>query len=438
MHDEFEQLKPNLDNSLFNKNPFNKDSEQKIINKLNELHNQKHQKRKRIAFKPTIALVALLSICSFLIFLVIQGEGGSNQPTSTKQPQSEQYQAPTTNDEDSDDQSVESVVKKIDEEEVVDEEPPPEKGLNGKEELYQLMLNNQSVFKTVNATYKIQHNGTVNPITYHLAARVRDNPAFYIHELSKDGLDEERLYKDNQIVSLYHLTKEFSVTKNIEYLPTEILDFEYVFPKNEAISYLEDFSQWAIKERTQYLNLDTVVIEGELGRSGHLFNIWVHEPSGIWLKFRISDEQGTILRDMEMEKLKLNTQLEHDTFTLSIPSDYFGEGQEHNGDESVKDLYKAYEKIGDQYQDKNEVQDVEMFGEFKYVRLTLKADSEFVTIDQYHKYGADILDQLDELDPPYVDDHRLGLVLKTKDGSKKIDGYYDSDKEEFIIVESNE
>lgn len=405
-------LKRDMDQHVFQRNTFNSHSEQKIIQLLNQQNASPNRYGKFSSYyKMAISLICLMALPLFLYMYMSEELSTSSPSPSQKQPVG-----------DNQEESFSDVTK---------------------DEIYNKMLDTNVHFDSIEGSYTEKHSNAEIKITF--AAINGEQPVYYTKDISEGILEEETVYKENEIIQLFHSTKEYSITNRKEQIPPhQVLDFEYLYPKDEAMEYLGDFNNWEIKEETVLDGHDAVLIEGEIQREDNetqSFSIWVHVETGIWLKFMLKDANDNNLFTVTMNDLSINKKIDPILFSLEIPEEYSGEGdppKEENEDNqmSKKEWEKLSSELKQEYVAKEEVDDFLLYYEYNTIILIIEVKPEYFDEEHLKIYGLNIANVITERNQNVWNRYQMKVSLVSNQDENwvnPIQGTYDETSKEIEI-----
>ncbi|WLD93044.1 hypothetical protein [Alkalihalobacillus sp. AL-G] len=384
-NNNLDQLKQSLDATVFNKNPYDEHTEQKLIERLRK---ERRNSKGIITFfanvyKPALSVIGLLAFCSVLFFMV-NGEQSPVAPSDDPQPA---IQDP-------------------------ENDPPPEDEVEDKltkEQIYEKMQNSAKYFNTAEGKYTIKYlfeGGMKASVEF--AVRHGENQ-FYIFR-AFDEVNHEILHENMETTHLYHLQQEYSqIQHDSRLVPHQLEHLEYIYPASLAEKYLQDFDSWTFEESYELGDQRVVPIEGafetEEGEE-HSVKILMLEQTGILLKVEVYDENGDLYESMEMDELALNTSIEESRFNLTIPENYSNKNEDETAVETTTDNNQdSDENKVDEKEDSNEVDEIDWATVMPKIKEKFEKKEEVTTVIFYGE-GMDIIMYL-EVNPDHFDKENL-------------------------------
>jgi hypothetical protein len=226
-----------------------------------------------------------------------------------------------------------------------------------KEQIHEKMLNSVDYFDNVKGefTYYKKKNGVTYTVEYQI--KLGNNPKSYEKVLGA-GVDEELVF-DSDLATVQQifnkdktvqeskidkdefnaklkLNKEKSKSPKTRYgtLDGQKL-YKYrsdptmtgyaknsIFPQEIALGFLEDYDTWEIKGKTSYLGLKALIIEGTFNdyysnkHNAESFKLWIHEDTGILLKYEEYDANGEVVIYQKTDDIKINNTIDEQKFKL--------------------------------------------------------------------------------------------------------------------------
>ncbi|MGP4079271.1 hypothetical protein ACTWQL_05100 [Pseudalkalibacillus sp. R45] len=288
MKSKHEDLKSSLDQHVFNNNTFDKRSEKRIIEQLHKEQTKRNGSFFNFGkvYKPVLSLIALLAFASFLYFYISNGEQ-TNQPAD---PGPEETDKPPV-------------------------EAPQE--TTSQQEIYKKMLNSAPYFNSAEGIYRIQNGEDGDPTTVKFAVN-HELQSYYEHVQNNES-DMEIILKDIEKLVVDHKKQTYTKSTDLDFEPEQQAYSSYLYPKELANTYLQDFETWEIKQTDDSNDQDAVVVEGKTDTEK--FRLEIMKDTGVVLSFTIR-ENDKITQTVTTNEITIEPNLAADQFTIDIPAGY--------------------------------------------------------------------------------------------------------------------
>lgn len=372
MGNKLENLREQMNETIFRDVSFDEKQYQKVLNSINKTKNKTHIS----PWKNKFNMVLSVSVVSFMAVGLTYFVGSQiNTSTGTGEGPVE---------------STEDVTKYV----------PPVQEENfdemTKEEILTKMINTVDHFETASGEYKM-HYGNI-PSEYEVEYTVSLNKISAGFSKRTENVNGNKVltseyYKAGSNWTLSDETKTFresKYTENENYGTALTIDeafsenstnyrerppigvaHETLFPYEIASNYTRDLNSWEIeKQNEELLGHNTLVIKGNINhRDFQSFRFWVDKDTGILVKYETYKSTGDVVDYLYPSRLEVNIPIDSEQFTPNLdgykvdPEFYEGTSKMTTGDVVDNFIPEEYKEQWEEAKKKPNETSVFRFGE---------------------------------------------------------------------------